>query len=166
MTPREATNLANDPHVFTVLLEVDRGSGFEPFTGEVVDLDSTGVGSIVRSNPIGPVSTTCRTDATGTCAVTVNSPIAGSLTLTASYTSTVDDVTRTYSATGVKTWTPTAVTPALPPTGGTTDQVVAMGAILLAMGLALRTLGRHRGRPTPDQAGRVGRRFPQPPGTQ
>jgi len=151
LTPERAVNTVSDPHVFTALLEVDRGSGFVPAGGRVLRLGTSGTGVIVNATPEGPSGMTCRTGTSGRCSITVNSDRPGSLTLTARFGASVGGTTRNYTASAMKSWTPPPTTDGglfspfpLPRTGSPTRDLVLIAGILLAIGLAALGLTRRR----------------------
>lgn len=155
MTPERAVNALGEPHDFEALLEVDRGTGFGPASGESIRFELDGVGAVVDVTPAGPTAAACRTDRAGRCTITVNSTTAGSLTITARFSATVGASAGDYAAAAVKTWEPPTEPPkpptngpSLPPTGAETSDVVRMASALLALGLAAWAASWRRRRPT------------------
>ena len=142
--PREATNSINDPHTFIATLEVDRGSGFGPATGETLDVNAAGVGAIITIDVSGPAAGTCTTDAAGTCRITVNSSTGGALTITVSYSAQVGDTADTMSALGTKSW----IGGGIPDTGSETGPILRTAAGLMLAGLLLLLVSMRRLEPT------------------
>ncbi|MDX2382223.1 MAG: LPXTG cell wall anchor domain-containing protein, partial [Acidimicrobiia bacterium] len=138
--PREATNSINDPHTFIATLEVDRGSGFGPATGETLDVNAAGVGAIITIDVSGPAAGTCTTDAAGTCRITVNSSTGGALTITVSYSAQVGDTADTMSALGTKSW----IGGGIPDTGSETGPILRTAAGLMLAGLLLLLVSMRR----------------------
>jgi len=77
MSPLEDTNVVGDEHVLTAKVEVDDGTGWEPYEGATVTFD-------VTSGPgdLDPVST--MTDVNGEATTTLTTTEAGNSTVTAS----------------------------------------------------------------------------------
>ena len=142
LTPGRAINVAGDPHRFTVLLEIDRGSGYSPAGGQVVQVGGDGVGRIVSATPTGPRRSACRTNNGGQCTVTVDSDVPGTLTLTARHQVSVGGTTRAFTADAVKIWVP----PELPSTGTAARDLLTVAGMLLVVGALLLVTSRRRGR--------------------
>jgi len=116
INPLTATNEVGSPHVFTVTVMKNTGSGFVPAAGEAVTATATASnGATITS--AGGTSPTCvsanTTDANGQCTVTVNSSTGGKITVHASVTLNVAGVSLTRatgdsntgdSPNGVKTY--------------------------------------------------------------
>ncbi len=110
VAPESAVNSIGDPHVFTVTVTKDSGDGegFQPLAGAEPAITATGTGSItsiVVGTVTTPTSGTCTTDEAGQCLVTVNSAVAGSLVVTATYGTEVAGTERSWNDSGTKTWT-------------------------------------------------------------
>jgi hypothetical protein len=102
-----SVNPVGNAHVFTLTLQQDTGSGFAAVgAGEVIGVSSTGVGAITDINPDGPDATSCTTNASGQCTVTVNSNVVGVLTLNANYHAVVGDTQGDFPASATKEWVP------------------------------------------------------------
>jgi len=88
ITPSSYTNEVGDGHDFIVTVSQDTGSGFVPVEGAVVN-------AIAIPTPDGGLDVTdCNagTDASGQCTVTINSSVAGTFTIAARSTITVNTV--------------------------------------------------------------------------
>ena len=81
---QNAVNEVGQPHTFTVTVERDLGSGFQPASAEHVDFTLTG---LLGANPVlNPILSTCddvgpNTNAAGQCTVVFTSQTAGTVTL-------------------------------------------------------------------------------------
>jgi hypothetical protein len=98
VTPPSATNNVNVPHTFTVLLEQNTGSGYQPLSGQTISLsltqpagDDAHFTSIVNGtiNPTDNTKGTCTTDATGKCTATIVASKPGLVTLNAEFDKTL-----------------------------------------------------------------------------
>jgi hypothetical protein len=104
VTPPEATNVVGDPHTFVGHLEFDlgNGSGFvDAPAGETISF-------AMAAGPGEFVDDTCLTDATGTCAVVLNSSESGMTEVEAAWTGDVTtaegSAALTRSAGATKLW--------------------------------------------------------------
>ncbi|MBW3589610.1 MAG: hypothetical protein KY429_09345 [Actinobacteria bacterium] len=106
----DGVNLVGQPHDFTVTLRQDTGSGFTALSGATVALNWAGVaGSLITSASGGSVpgdglSATCVTGGAGTCTVRVNSSVAGSGTLTGTFSTVLDSGPASFDADATKQW--------------------------------------------------------------
>ncbi len=86
LSPPNAVNHVNDPHVFTAFLEFDTGSGFQPAPdGKVITFDPpAGVGSLTPTSCTTGDDGPSATDGPGTgkCSVTLTSAVSGTTTVT------------------------------------------------------------------------------------
>lgn len=105
VTPPNATNEVGTTHTFSVGLGIDTGNGFAAFSGQTVTLTLTpGVtdGRFVRINGVAASGTTatCVTTVIGTCTVEILATTPGSISLNASWGTTLDSgaVNRSDSA--------------------------------------------------------------------
>jgi len=103
VSPAIATNIVGQPHTFTVLVERDMGTGFEPLADAPVSLSATGT-AVPTLNP--PIPSTCTTDAAGECKITTTSGTPGTIILTATYDAASDAGPVSFTGTGQKTWDP------------------------------------------------------------
>lgn len=141
ITPQDADNDVGTTHDFMVLVEIDRGFGWEPAEGaNVTAVIDSGPGSFVGDN-------TCQTGADGTCTVTITSDTAGTTTVSASagfktgsttLEAATDEANEGEGGTGpaTKSWIKLASTTTTTPTsasivlgGSVADQVNVSGAL-------------------------------------
>lgn len=112
VTPASAQNDVDQPHVLTVTLRQDGGTGFAGLAGETVDLtlaqggtDATITNIVSGSIDAGGLTGSCVTDGDGQCLVTVNSSTAGTATLTASSSKAIgSNSLASESDSGSKIW--------------------------------------------------------------
>ena len=106
----DGVNLVGQPHDFTVTLRQDTGSGFTGLSGATVALNWAGVaGSVITFASGGSVagdglSATCVTGGSGTCTVRVNSSVAGSGTLTGTFSTVLDSGPASFDDGATKQW--------------------------------------------------------------
>ncbi|HEV8360151.1 MAG TPA: Ig-like domain repeat protein [Candidatus Thermoplasmatota archaeon] len=80
ITPQTGTNLVGQDHLLTVLVEKTTGGAFDPAAGVTVFLNITsGPGNFLGDDG----TTTCVTDGSGQCSVTLQSSVAGTTTVNA-----------------------------------------------------------------------------------
>lgn len=108
VTPAGATNVVDDTHTFTALLELDLGdgAGFLPAREEAVAFDKvSGPGTLTADG--------CTTDADGLCTVDLDSPESGTTEVTAAWTGDVTTLEGAASTTLTDAATKDWVTPAI-----------------------------------------------------
>jgi hypothetical protein len=115
VTPASATNEVGVPHTFTVTLERDSGSGYQPYAGQTVALSlnpGTSNAHLVSINgaPASGTSGSCTTSATGTCTVVIVATTPGLATLTATFSTTLASGQLTRTASGTKQYSDFALT--------------------------------------------------------
>lgn len=86
------TNLVNNDHTFTALLEIstDGGTTFNPVAGQTLTFELAGVGTVVDVAPDGLTPDQCVTAAApaedvGECTITINSLVTGLSTVTVTF---------------------------------------------------------------------------------
>ena len=90
LSPPAATNAVDQEHVITATLERNDGAGWvpDPEAGSILFTWSGPAGSAITAvsdgSVVGPSDALCNIDAAGQCTVTVDSPMSGTGTLTAS----------------------------------------------------------------------------------
>ena len=106
LTPATDTNLVNNNHVFTSLLEksLDSGTTWVAAANEAVSFSLAGRGSILSIAPSGPNGSSCTTTAAGECTITISSGITGLSTLTASFNKTTATTPVAISQSAIKNW--------------------------------------------------------------
>jgi hypothetical protein len=111
VTPSSATNIVNVAHTFTVELDEDSGSGFHAvgagFPLSLTLTQPTGDDAhftMINGSPASGTTSSCTTNASGQCSVTIVASKTGTVTLTATYAFTnSDNATVThFSGTGTK----------------------------------------------------------------
>jgi uncharacterized repeat protein (TIGR01451 family) len=117
VTPKNPENLISDPdHEFLVTLTGLGDTSAASLAGKQIGvtltsaLPSTATWIKSIDNPVtafatGTRTATCTVTAAGTCKVVVTATKPGSATLTATYSGTISGVTRSFTDSGVKTWT-------------------------------------------------------------
>jgi phosphoheptose isomerase len=97
-----ATNEINHSHTFTVTLQKDSGSGFQPAAGEHVTVTLTDSNGAAHTAPTGSCTTAGpNTDVNGQCTITFSSPSAGKVTGHATATLSVGGIPITVATDGV-----------------------------------------------------------------
>ena len=137
--PREATNRPGEPHTFVATLEEDSGAGFTGQPGGTLMVATNGTGGVVSIDP-NSGSDRCVTDSLGTCRITVNSSVDGSLDIIVTYEAQVGGRARTFTFTAQKSW----VGSTLPNTGGDSQPLIRIGAAVLLAGLLLVLVSMRR----------------------
>jgi adhesin/invasin len=140
LDPKSATNNVGEPHTFVATLEVDDGTGFSPAAGETLGFSVRGVGSISSIQPAGPAGGSCTTDAAGKCRITVNSPTAGSLTITVTFQAQAGPTEQTFTFDAQKSW----IGGGIPNTGADSRRLVQIAAGITLAGLLLLLAARRR----------------------
>lgn len=99
LTP-DATNLVGTDHVFVATLTVQKSASGPsvPAPGATLDLALTGEGTIVSPG------SSCVTNASGQCAITIHSDSAGDSTLAAAYDDTITTASVDAADSAVKHW--------------------------------------------------------------